>query len=124
MGHNKASNSEERLIPFIKVYALCLFHWKYDLLDTDSRLLTAMGALAGRHQSGNDVDIELLQMVLNSIFEVPKCKELSGQKEHNSVLLSNGLERVEVVATFAGDSDWKNILDYRKRITVVLPGTR
>lgn len=91
------------------------------MLDTDSRLLTAMSILIERHQSGNDVDTELLHMVLDSLFEVSKCEELIRQKGREFSLQSHGSEQVKVVAFLTEDSDWKSILDYRKKIAVELP---
>jgi hypothetical protein len=106
---------------FVAVYELCLLHWKYDVLDTDSRLLTATSILVERHQSGNDVDIELLQMVLDSLFEVSKCEELIRKEGYEFSLQSHGSEPVKAVAFLAENSDWKSILDYRKKIAVELP---
>jgi hypothetical protein len=105
---------------FVAVYELCLLHWKYDVLDTDSRLLTATSILVERHQSGNDVDIELLQMVLDSLFEVSKCEELIRKEGYEFSLQSHGSEPVKAVAFLVENSDWKSILDYRKKIAVEL----
>jgi hypothetical protein len=105
---------------FVAVYELCLLHWKYDVLDTDSRLLTATSILVERHQSGNDVDIELLQTVLDSLFEVSKCEELIRKEGYEFSLQSHGSEPVKAVAFLAENSDWKSILDYRKKIAVEL----
>jgi hypothetical protein len=105
---------------FVAVYELCLLHWKYDVLDTDSRLLTATSILVERHQSGNGVDIELLQMVLDSLFEVSKCEELIRKEGYEFSLQSHGSEPVKAVAFLVENSDWKSILDYRKKIAVEL----